>query len=67
MAAEASVILRPADDESALVVQAANGHNAAYAELIRRHETVAYRVAVAIAGSPSDAQEAVQNAYVSQR
>jgi RNA polymerase sigma factor (sigma-70 family) len=64
MAAEASVVFGPADDESALVVRAANGDHVAYAALIRRHETVAYRVAVAIAGSTPDGQEAVQNAYV---
>jgi RNA polymerase sigma-70 factor (ECF subfamily) len=55
----------PGDDgEGELVNRAAGGDHRAYAELIRRHERVAYRLAVAMAGSTADGQEAVQNAYV---
>ena len=50
--------------EAALVTRAAAGDGVAYAELVRPHERVAYRVAVAITGSRADAQEAVQNAHV---
>ena len=53
-----------ADGEAGLVERAAGGDHDAYAELIRRHECVAYRLAVAMAGSAADGQEAVQNAYV---
>jgi len=53
-----------ADGEAGLVERAAGGDHDAYAELIRRHERVACRLAVAMAGSAADGQEAVQNAYV---
>jgi RNA polymerase sigma-70 factor (ECF subfamily) len=52
------------DAEAALVARAAAGDGEAYAELVRPHERVAYRVAVAITGWGADAQEAVQNAHV---
>ena len=52
------------DGEAALVARAAAGDHEAYAELVRPHERVAYRVAVAITGWSPDAQEAVQNAHV---
>ncbi len=56
---------RPAPyGEAALVARAAAGDGEAYAELVRPHERVAYRVAVAITGWGADAQEAVQNAHV---
>jgi RNA polymerase sigma-70 factor (ECF subfamily) len=56
---------RPAHDvEAALVARAAAGDGEAYADLVRPHERVAYRVAVAITGWGADAQEAVQNAHV---
>jgi RNA polymerase sigma-70 factor (ECF subfamily) len=68
MASEYSIDLglrRPASDhEAALVAQAAGGDGEAYAELVRPHERVAYRVAVAITGWNADAQEAVQNAHL---
>jgi len=50
--------------EDALIVRAAAGDQEAYAALVREHERIAYRAAVAITGSRADAQEAVQNAYV---
>jgi RNA polymerase sigma-70 factor (ECF subfamily) len=56
---------RPAHEgESALVARAAAGDDAAYAELVRGHQRVAYRVAAAITGWNADAHEALQNAHV---
>ena len=52
------------DGEDGLVALAIVGDHDAYARLIRPHEQVAYRVAVAITGWNADAEEAVQNAYV---
>jgi RNA polymerase sigma factor (sigma-70 family) len=52
------------DDDAALVARAVAGEDDAFAQLIRRYERVAYRVAAAVAGSADDGQEAVQNAYV---
>jgi RNA polymerase sigma-70 factor (ECF subfamily) len=52
------------DDESALVVRAAGGDHDAYAALVRPHQAVAYRVAVAVTGWNAGAQEAVQNAHL---
>ena len=52
------------DAEAGLVARAVDGDHQAYAELVRPHEQVAYRVAVAITGWNAGAQEAVQNAYV---
>ena len=53
-----------ADDDAALAARAAAGDHEAYAALVRPHELVAYRVAVAITGWRAGAQEAVQNAHV---
>ena len=68
MASEYSVevpLRRPAPaGEPALVERAAAGDHAAYAALVRPHEHVAYRVAVAITGWNAGAEEAVQNAHV---
>jgi RNA polymerase sigma-70 factor (ECF subfamily) len=52
------------DGEARLVARAAAGDGEAYAELVRPHERVAFRVAAAITGWSADAQEAVQNAHV---
>jgi RNA polymerase sigma-70 factor (ECF subfamily) len=52
------------DGEAALVARAAAGDGEAYAELVRPHERVAFRVAAAITGWSADAQEAVQNAHL---
>jgi RNA polymerase sigma factor (sigma-70 family) len=54
----------PAHPEAVLVARAAAGDHEAYAALVRPHELVAYRVAVAITGWKAGAQEAVQNAHV---
>jgi RNA polymerase sigma-70 factor (ECF subfamily) len=53
-----------AGGDSELATRAARGDHEAYAQLVRPHEQVAYRVAVAITGWNADAQEAVQNAHV---
>ena len=54
---------RPLEDEQ-LVERARRGDADAYEELVRRHQTVAYRTALVIAGSPSEAEEAAQDAFV---
>ena len=51
-------------DESTLVARARRGEAAAYEELVRMHQTIAYRVALANAGDRADAEEAVQEAFV---
>jgi RNA polymerase sigma factor (sigma-70 family) len=56
--------LHPAHSEALLVARAAAGDHEAYAALVRPHELVAYRVAVAITGWSAGAQEAVQNAHL---
>jgi RNA polymerase sigma-70 factor (ECF subfamily) len=53
---------RPRDDE--LVAQAARGDGVAYEELVRRHQHLAFRLACVYAGSPSEAQDAVQEALL---
>jgi RNA polymerase sigma factor (sigma-70 family) len=53
-----------ADGEAELVDRAARGDDGAYAELVSRHERLAYRLAVAVAGNAADGEEAVQNAYL---
>jgi RNA polymerase sigma-70 factor (ECF subfamily) len=58
-------LLRAArDDEGELAARAAAGDGEAYAALLRPHEHVAYRVAVAVSGREALAQDAVQNAYL---
>jgi RNA polymerase sigma-70 factor (ECF subfamily) len=52
---------RPPDE---LVVLAQGGDRDAYAELVRRHQQLAFRVAYLIVGSAADAEDAVQEAFV---
>ncbi|MEP7055285.1 MAG: sigma-70 family RNA polymerase sigma factor [Actinomycetota bacterium] len=54
---------RPLDD-SELVRRARAGDERAYEELVRRHQDVAFRVAVLISGNAADAQDAAQEAIV---
>ncbi len=54
---------RPLDD-SELVALARDGDARAYEELVRRHQAVAFRVAMLIAGNAADAQDAAQEALV---
>lgn len=49
------------DDE--LVVKAQNGDNAAFAELIERHQTTCKRLALSILRDAQDAEDEVQNAF----
>jgi RNA polymerase sigma factor (sigma-70 family) len=52
------------EGEAELVARAVKGDHQAYANLIRPHERVAYRVAAAITGWNADAEEATQNGFV---
>ncbi|HEY7345278.1 MAG TPA: sigma-70 family RNA polymerase sigma factor [Gaiella sp.] len=51
-------------DESTLVALAKRGDAAAYEELVRMHQGIAFRVAYVAAGDRGDAEEAVQDAFV---
>ncbi len=51
-------------DESTLVTRARRGEAAAYEELVRMHQAIAFRVALVNAGDRADAEEAVQDAFV---
>ena len=57
---------RPPDDESDddLVLRAQAGDRVAFGELVRRHQTVALRLAAAVTGSPEEARDIVQDAFV---
>jgi RNA polymerase sigma factor (sigma-70 family) len=52
----------PAEGE--LVLRAQRGDDGAFAELVRPHEEVAFRLAYVIAGSAAEAEDAVQDALV---
>src|SRR5438067_5533638 len=45
-------------------MRAREGDTAAYERLVDRHAQVAFRVACVLAGSPADAEEAAQDAFV---
>jgi RNA polymerase sigma-70 factor (ECF subfamily) len=47
-----------------LVVRARHGDAAAYEELVRMHQAIAFRVALVAAGDRGDAEEAVQDGFV---
>jgi RNA polymerase sigma factor (sigma-70 family) len=51
-------------DESTLVALAKRGDAAAYEELVRMHQGIAFRVAYVAAGDRGDAEEAVQDGFV---
>jgi RNA polymerase sigma-70 factor (ECF subfamily) len=51
-------------DESTLVARARRGEAAAYEELVRMHQAIAFRVALVHAGDRADAEEAVQDGFV---
>jgi RNA polymerase sigma-70 factor (ECF subfamily) len=57
------VVGRPLD-EAELVVRAQRGDTAAFEELVRRHQGIAFRTAYLVAGSEEDAQDAAQEAFV---
>lgn len=58
-----TVTERPAD-EKALVLAAQRGEEAAFSELVRRHQRRAYAVARAIVINHEDAEDAVQEAFL---
>jgi DNA-directed RNA polymerase specialized sigma24 family protein len=58
------VVSRPPPNEAALVERARRGDPAAYEALVRAHQDIAFRTACLIAGSPLDAEEAAQEAFV---
>lgn len=51
-------------DEGTLVALAKQGDAAAYEELVRMHQGIAFRVAYVAAGERDDAEEAVQDGFV---
>jgi RNA polymerase sigma-70 factor (ECF subfamily) len=57
------VVGRPLE-ETTLVERAREGDAAAYAELVRRHQTLAFRTAMLITGNAADAEEAAQEGFV---
>lgn len=50
--------------DGALVERARRGDIAAYEELVRRHQEVAFRTAVLVSGGATEAEDAVQDAFV---
>jgi RNA polymerase sigma-70 factor (ECF subfamily) len=48
-----------------LVARARQGDHAAFGELVDRHRAAVYRAALAALGSPADAEDAAQDAFVS--
>ena len=61
---EAMVVSRPLDDDPQLLERARRGDAAAYADLVRPHQPIAFRTACLLAGSSADAEDAVQDALV---
>jgi RNA polymerase sigma factor (sigma-70 family) len=51
-------------DEQQLVARAKRGELDAYEEIVRAHQTVAFRTAWVITGSAAEAEEAAQDAFV---
>jgi len=54
---------RPPHDNE-LVARAKRGELEAYEEIVRRHQSIAFRTAWVITGSAADAEEAAQDAFV---
>jgi len=57
------VVSRP-PDETALVARAKRGDAAAYGELVRMHQDIAFRTACLITRDAADAEEAAQDGFV---
>ena len=51
-------------DDEELVERARGGHQSAFGDLIDRHQAAVYRAALAALGSPADAEEAAQDAFL---
>src|SRR4029077_7230455 len=54
---------RPEDD-SALIARALRGDGAAYEEIVRRYQQLAFRTAYVITGSAAEAEDAAQDGFV---
>ena len=55
----------PGDEDIPLVDRALAGDTEAFEDLVRRHECRVYRTALALTGNPADAEEALQDAFLS--
>jgi RNA polymerase sigma factor (sigma-70 family) len=55
---------RPPDDDVALAERARRGDERAFEELVRMYQGIAFRTAYLLTGSPGDAEEAAQTAFV---
>lgn len=64
LSVELALPLAPRERESEFLARAIRGDHEAYAKLVRPYEGVAYRVAAAITGRSTDAEEAMQNGFV---
>lgn len=53
------------DTDAELVAQAQAGQLEAFEELVRKHSQLIYRALVAMLGNPADAQDAMQDAFLS--
>lgn len=51
-------------EERDLVEQARHGDAAAYAELVRRYQEIAFRTAYLVTGDASDAEDAIQDGFI---
>ncbi len=51
--------------DAELIARARQGDTAAFGELVNRHKAAVYRAALAALGSPADADDAAQDAFVS--
>jgi RNA polymerase sigma-70 factor, ECF subfamily len=58
------VVGRPLQQESDWIERASHGDTDAYAQLMRRHQQVAFRTAYVILRSPAEAEEATQDAFL---
>ncbi len=55
----------PAVSDAALAIRAAGGDHAAFDRLVRRHTPRMYRVALRITGTAAEAEDVVQDAWIS--
>lgn len=53
-----------ADEDVRLVALARSGQTDAFEQLVRNHQTAAYRLALRLLGEPSEAEDAVQDAFL---
>jgi RNA polymerase sigma factor (sigma-70 family) len=58
------VVGRPRESEAGLVERAKRGDVAAYEELVRAHQDIAFRTALLVTGSAADAEEAAQDGFL---